>query len=191
MQRLLTALFIEMRREVRALGELVPLGVAAVLLTGLAMTSGGALALFQSQVSPVDTPTAMPTVAAPTATPTSAPTGPTPTPGPIEATPTPVPTSPPPEVTPAPTAIPPTATPLPATPAPTRPPRPTATPTPRPPLDLGSLGPRTYLYVAVIAFIGAAILLLLFILVWKRKPHTEETPRATSTTSGQEADATD
>jgi len=30
MQRLLTALFIEMRREVRALGELVPLGVAAV-----------------------------------------------------------------------------------------------------------------------------------------------------------------
>jgi len=149
MQRLLTALFIEMRREARALGELVPLGVAAVLLTGLAMTSGGALALFQSQVSPVDTPTAMPTVAAPTATPTSAP------------------------------------------PAPTRPPRPTATPTPRPPLDLGSLGPRTYLYVAVIAFIGAAILLLLFILVWKRKPHTGETPRATSTTSGQEADATD
>ena len=191
MQRLLTALFIEMRREARALGGLVSLGVAAVLLTGLAMTSGGTLALFQSQVSPVNTPTATLTVTAPTATPTSAPTGQTPTPGPIEATPTPVPTSPPPEVTPAPTAIPPTATPPPATPAPTRPPRSTATPTPRPPLNLGNLGPRTYLYVAVIAFAGAAILLLLFILVWKRTPRTGETPRATSTTSGQETDATD
>ena len=191
MQRLTITLLTGMRREARALAGFLPLGIVAVLLTGLAMNSGGALALFQSQESPISTPTFTPTVAAPTATPTSTPVGPTPVPAPTEATPTTVPTIPPPEMTPSPTAVPPTATPLPATATPTRPPRPTATPTPRPSLE--GLGPQTLLRIAVIAFAGAAILLLLFGLVWKWKPRTEKkTQQAKSTTgSEQETDATD
>jgi hypothetical protein len=189
MQRIITVLLTGICREARALRELIPLGVAAILLTGLAMNSSGALALFQSQVSPVDTPTATPTIAAPTATspavePTATPppAGPTPTPGPVEATPTP-------EMTPSPIVEPPTATPLPATPAPTRPPRPTATPTPRPPL--GGLGPNIYLRVAVIAFVGAAIMLLMFGLVRKWKPRAEQVPPTTPTAGERETDVTD
>lgn len=189
MQRLFTTLLVWMRREARALVGLLPLGVVAVLLTSLAVSSGGALALFQSQVSPMDTPTFTPTVAVPTATPTSEPTAPTPPPGQIEATPTIVPTIPPPEVTRPPTVVPPTATPLPPTPAPTRPPRPTATPTPQPPLS--GLGPSTFLRIAVIAFAGAAILLTLFALAWKWKPRAERTPGVESTTDKEGADATD
>ncbi|MBC7252194.1 MAG: hypothetical protein H5T62_18190 [Anaerolineae bacterium] len=190
MQKTIAQLIAGVRRELRALGELLPLGVTAILLTCLMITSGSALALFQSQISPVESPTATPTPAEPTIapttpptgptdTPTSPPSGPTPTPGPIEPTPTLVPTSLPPEAMPSPTTALPTATPV-----PTRPPRPTATPTPQPPL--GNLGPETYLRIAVYTLGGAALLLVLFIIVWKRKPRTAPLPSAEATTDDEQ-----
>ncbi|MDY7039622.1 MAG: hypothetical protein SVX38_02020 [Chloroflexota bacterium] len=192
MRNLFTTPISEIRREGRALRALLPLGIAAILLTGLMMSAGGALALFQSQVSPVSTPTFTPTAVPPTATPpTSPPTGPTPTLGPMGAMPTPVPTSPPSEVTPSPTAMPPTATPLPSTPTPTRPPRPTATPTRRSPLDLSGVGPNTYLRIAVIAFAGAAILFLAFFLVRNWRSRAEKAGCETPTADERRNDVTD
>lgn len=186
MQRLINTLF----TEIRALVGLLPLIAAAALLTGLLITSGGALALFQSQVSPLDTPTYTPTTVAPTSTPTGEIAAPTPIPS-LTEIPTAVPTIPPPETmaTSTPTQVPPTTTPPPATPTPTRPPRPTATPTPRPPLD--NLGPSTFLHIAMIAFSGAALLLLLFVLVWKWKPRAGRTLTAASTIDKEGNDATD
>ncbi|MCR4407879.1 MAG: hypothetical protein NUW24_13335 [Anaerolineae bacterium] len=187
MQRLINPLLTEMQALVR----LLPLIAATALLTGLLITSGGSLALFQSQVSPLDTPTYTPTTIAPTSTPTGEIAAPTPVPSLTEIPPTAVPTIPPPEMiaTSTPTEVPPTATPPPATPTPTRPPRPTATPTPRPPLN--NLGPSTFLHIALIAFSGAAVLLLGLVLVWKWKPRAGRTPTAASTIGKEGNDATD